>query len=504
MLSPIKPLYIDYKIVGSILKRGLLVIILTCLSASVFAQEKKTKDLKLARRVDSLVAVIGNSNTPIAEKIEMERQVYNLSKSIDYKRGLVMGKLTLMNELVNLSKYDQALKLIDEHMAEAVDLEIPSYIIELLILKATCYSSLGFYKESKAVLNQAKSYSLKLQHNDAFYYAQGQISAQMAWNIEAANGNLDSVLFYLRNGVKQFAKLNVKREANVGLLSVLNRIGLVYFDKKQYDSAEKYLPYIYQIKMGDRKKDKVSVLMDHVTAASLHFIRKDYQRSLADYQSALDLSTSLKLPYYQKPIYEGLAQVYDKLGDKKNEVIFLKKYAKIADSLSHVEKQSMQQPLENIIKDKNAANYKNRNYDMLLIAAITIFMIGFIFFYRFKRNPAGIVEEIKTPLNEQTTDNNSIDRLNDIIELAKQNSPLLYIRFNEFDPTFCQKLLAIAPDLLISELELCIYIRLNFETKEIARYANFSVKAVQDKKYRTRKKLKILPNKDLTQWILNI
>jgi DNA-binding NarL/FixJ family response regulator len=46
--------------------------------------------------------------------------------------------------------------------------------------------------------------------------------------------------------------------------------------------------------------------------------------------------------------------------------------------------------------------------------------------------------------------------------------------------------------------------RLNLDTKQIATYTNTTVKSVEGKKYRLRKKLNIPSDIEITQWILSI
>ncbi|MBB6500948.1 helix-turn-helix transcriptional regulator [Pedobacter cryoconitis] len=441
-----------------------------------------------------------NANS-IEEKTEIEHEVYDLSTSIGYHEGLIAGKLHLLNEMVNSCRFDQSLKLINQHMDEALQLNVPLYSLELLSLKSTCYLSLGFKQESRTVMEQARSFAQELKNDNEYHYAMGQIYAQMAWNYKTTNNELDSVLFYYRNSSKEFAKLNIKPEANIFLFDVFNRMGMIYFEKKQYDSAQKYLPYIYRIKEKGRNKSKLKLLMEYMTDANLSFIRKDYQKSLAGYQDALDLSISLKLIYYQKTIYKELVQVYAQLGNQRKQVISIKQYAQMSDSISRIEKREIRQSLETIIKDKDAAGNKDTTYYVMIVTVQVFLIAGSLFFLSNKKR--GLKKRTEPIVNLLPINRNSEQTLNDLIELAKRNSSILYTRFNEFDSTFCKRLLAIAPGLLITEQELCIYIRLNFDTKEIATYNRSSIKAIQARKHRLRKKLNIPTKEDLTNWILN-
>jgi len=94
--------------------------------------------------------------------------------------------------------------------------------------------------------------------------------------------------------------------------------------------------------------------------------------------------------------------------------------------------------------------------------------------------------------------------LKELTELAKSHDPSFMKKFEETENQFITSLLRIAPQLLPAELELCAYIRLNFDTKEIARTCKLSVRAVESRKYRVRKKLGIDGEMNMQSWMSNL
>lgn len=56
--------------------------------------------------------------------------------------------------------------------------------------------------------------------------------------------------------------------------------------------------------------------------------------------------------------------------------------------------------------------------------------------------------------------------------------------------------------LIISELEICTMLKLGLFTKEIATYTNSSLKSIEGKRYRIRKKINISPDLSLKHWFL--
>ncbi|ASW73614.1 hypothetical protein CJF12_04455 [Chryseobacterium piperi] len=88
----------------------------------------------------------------------------------------------------------------------------------------------------------------------------------------------------------------------------------------------------------------------------------------------------------------------------------------------------------------------------------------------------------------------------EIIALAKENSPRLLNKFRLAYPSFFDKISAIQSNLKNSELIFCIYLKLNLSTKEIATYTYVTPKAVQNRKNRLRKKLNIPSEVDIYKW----
>ncbi|WP_265428376.1 LuxR C-terminal-related transcriptional regulator [Chryseobacterium sp. YIM B08800] len=88
----------------------------------------------------------------------------------------------------------------------------------------------------------------------------------------------------------------------------------------------------------------------------------------------------------------------------------------------------------------------------------------------------------------------------EIIRLAKQNSPRLLSKFKSAYPEFFVNLATVNSNLQNSEIIFCIYLKLGLSTKEIATYTFVTPKAIQNRKNRLRKKLKISSDTDIYKW----
>lgn len=76
--------------------------------------------------------------------------------------------------------------------------------------------------------------------------------------------------------------------------------------------------------------------------------------------------------------------------------------------------------------------------------------------------------------------------------------------FNNADKDFFKAVKSKHPDLTSNDLKLCAYLRLNLSSKEIAPLLNISVKSVEIKRYRLRKKMLLSREVNLAEYILAI
>lgn len=98
----------------------------------------------------------------------------------------------------------------------------------------------------------------------------------------------------------------------------------------------------------------------------------------------------------------------------------------------------------------------------------------------------------------------SEENMQEVLSLAEKNSPLFFEKFQVFFPYFIPEILKISADLIHSELYFCALMKLNFDTKKIAKCTNNSIRAVESKKYRIRKKLNIPSEININSFLIKI
>jgi DNA-binding CsgD family transcriptional regulator len=74
--------------------------------------------------------------------------------------------------------------------------------------------------------------------------------------------------------------------------------------------------------------------------------------------------------------------------------------------------------------------------------------------------------------------------------------------FDQAHQDFINRLKASYPDLTQSDLKLCAYLRLNISSKEIAHLLNISLRGVEVRRYRLRKRINISTEENLYEFLL--
>ncbi|MDX5585460.1 MAG: triple tyrosine motif-containing protein, partial [Aureibaculum sp.] len=118
--------------------------------------------------------------------------------------------------------------------------------------------------------------------------------------------------------------------------------------------------------------------------------------------------------------------------------------------------------------------------------------------------------EILNSIKKELIDQNSTDSCKHVIKTIDKNInnkkdwEFLEEAFNNADKNFLKKIKKIHPELTPNDLRFCAYLRLNLSSKEIAPLLNISVRSVEIKRYRLRKKLNLLHEKSLIEYILEV
>ncbi len=117
-----------------------------------------------------------------------------------------------------------------------------------------------------------------------------------------------------------------------------------------------------------------------------------------------------------------------------------------------------------------------------------------------------LLERIKGKLDHHSESNN-IAELKLLLKdhaMSANEWESFKARFETVHPNFTKSLMELCPDLTANDVKICILLRLNMTSKQIAFFAGISSKSVDQSRYRIRKKMDLTTSKKLQDILLNI
>jgi len=90
------------------------------------------------------------------------------------------------------------------------------------------------------------------------------------------------------------------------------------------------------------------------------------------------------------------------------------------------------------------------------------------------------------------------------VEKGDQDLDHLTMHFNNVNTDFFNRLKDQFPELSQNDLKFCAYLRMNLSSKEMAQLMNITIKAVEVGRYRLRKKLQLMPETNLYEFLIDI
>jgi DNA-binding CsgD family transcriptional regulator len=174
-----------------------------------------------------------------------------------------------------------------------------------------------------------------------------------------------------------------------------------------------------------------------------------------------------------------------------------KRQLKLIEKNKHEMELAKAQNEKEIIKIKNEQLQEEFRSKSNELAASTLSII--------RKNE--LLSKVKEQLIANIEDRNSIKPIIRIIDknITQNDDWEMFMEaFNNADRKFLKKLKKEHPNLSPNDVRLCAYLRLNLSSKEIAPLLNISVRSVEIKRYRLRKKMGLLHDDNLVDYIMQL
>ncbi len=442
-------------------------------------------------------------------------ELYYKSKEINYEKGQARALIKL--SFLRLNAFKDHEKIIkDSKEVEKIALSLNNYGFYSLaqVQRAWAYMQMDLLDQSENTLKEAaKSFELiedrHLKHavKTNYYFVLACIYDNQ--------GNSKLRKYY---DEKLFAEaVQMDNKGNDRLNWILNSSRLLigdYLGTKEMDKAEYYLKV--QEKYIKQSNNFVDWAIYHKTKAEFEFENKAknpyyIDSTLYHFKKAEFFSVTAKRPYLTELVYQEIANVYSRKNDSYNQAAYLKKARDISDSLAIVERFNNKKLDIRAEEKKDETEADEFGTGRLLIYILIIILLLvplFLLVYKkyvlTKKNNEKTKDNFLGGTIEENTNAENPITLNTLRDLAFNNDGSFHMAFQRVFPDFDDKLLHISPSIKATDIEFCAFMKLKIETKQIATIKNVSVRAVENKKYRIRKKLNIATSEDIYIWMQKI
>ncbi len=173
-----------------------------------------------------------------------------------------------------------------------------------------------------------------------------------------------------------------------------NNMGNVLRDMGDYPEALSYFDQALEI--SESQGVDYGVGINHVNQAVVYYLQEDFERSLGKYEQAKAILNAMDRPAEQRSVYEGLAYVYQALGQYEAAFDALMRFNELNNQIFNTEIQiaaeEIQTRYETLLKDSELAlqaseleRQQQRIYQALLvIIALVVIIGGLMAFVRYR------------------------------------------------------------------------------------------------------------------------
>ncbi|APD06477.1 hypothetical protein UJ101_00946 [Flavobacteriaceae bacterium UJ101] len=428
----------------------------------------------------------------------------------DFPTALGKANLALAYAYYNKNDYNNFLKYAIEANKT---LPQETYLDKLLYTKSILAVAIAYYSsdhiiESLDYINNVYSNLDNLPKNDNTLMLKG-----LTYNVESdiqntLNHRQEAYNFLLKS--KKVLKKNSKNTfVPYVLTSTYNKLSLYHFKEKNLDSS-----FLYANEALNKSINIDYALgsgISWMNLANIHFHKKDYSQALMYYKKSAKKFDSVNAHNQLDKTYSKLNSLFLSLNDSINASKYYFKHLILRNQINKKEKLLRIFANHEIANNFEESLERTKAYYTILILSVLI-LTSFLFYYLLKNKQKrlsrkrNIIQKDERKINQLESEISTLkdQYLDELLTLIKKDDQLFLAKFTQIYPDFILNLKKHSGELTSQDLKFCALVKLNFSTKEIADMLFISVKSVDVKRYRIRKKLKLTSKTNFDKWINNI
>nr|WP_321409269.1 tetratricopeptide repeat protein [uncultured Carboxylicivirga sp.] len=367
-----------------------------------------------------------------------------------------------------------------------------------------------------------------MAQGDSVYMRQIQIFYINIGSVYMQNKNYKAAIEYMNKAVDA----SLLNNDIVQLAKATNNLGEIYLLLKDYNNARKFIQE--GIKHRQKINDLIGIARSNVNLVDYYIANNHLDSAVLVNKDAIGIGENLSALDILKESYEQKAKIYEQLQqfDVANEA--LKKFYQFKDSIQNesvIEKTTrlqMEYEYNKIEEIRKQEHFQFRIKVYLAIALLVLLLVIFVLLFFLWRSKAlreiiekdSLKKDLELKNKELTTNVMYLLKKNELItnvsnrlltlknKLKVEEKDTIQriifdlqagadtevweefeLRFQQVHNDFYKNLQQQAPDLTPSELKICAFLKLNMNSKEISALIHQSIKSVEVKRSKIRKKL---------------
>lgn len=453
----------------------------------IFSQQNSDPQIdKLLEKAESLYL-----DESFDRALEIYRETEVLSQEKNYSKGLTLSYLGLSGVYFVKGKLDVSTSYLLKAKSESYASTDQKVAYTISFWEGLYHHSLGLYDDAinryKDAIELAQKIEEEEERLNKVFAAYVNIG-----DIYQLTKQTDSALYYYKS-----AYYSPTTNLSNKFTSALS-ISDLHIENNQLDSGRIYLEYAEQF--SEEMNTNLSKALLEEISGKYYLANEDFTSAINAFETAIDLNKKINRP--RAILYKLLSEAYQKNGEAQTSNSYLIQYVSIRDSLEEARKGNIRVPVMLAQVDGEKKAEKASSYLVLAFIGSGILVIAvliWVYFFTKKQRKKSLKGK-KENLQLKKKLNNAFE---EVVELANANSPNFLSRFIEVYPEFYSELVNDYPDLTTADLKLCALMKLDFSTKEIAEMTFSSLRTVQNRKYKLRKKFGLTTEENLNQWIQN-
>lgn len=457
-------------------------------TAGFYFEKPKIEDQK---EIDELIKEANDKYTAekYTEAFNLYTTIKEKSQKAEYSKGLVSAYLGYSGVYFLQSKLDVSTAYLVKAKEEPYAENNPKVLYTIYFREGLNLHAIGLYEDAVKRYNKALQLIPQIEDEEDKINKTFSVHNNIGDMYQQQN-QIDSALYYYKSAYNSpTTNLDNKFTSSVS-------ISELHIEKKELDSAKIYLNF------AEYYSQKINA---NYANSILNKIKGKYMLAIGEvddaielYKNSIDLNQQLNRP---KPeLFKLLSEAYTLDGNDETSNFYLKKYVEVKDSLSAATLQNIKVPII-LAQTANEGRLEEAESSIKMIfllttALIVLFSLSAYYYIHKQRKKRLERKEENIQLKKKL--NHAFD---EVVDLAENNSPNFISRFIEVYPEFYNQLITDYPDLTAADIKLCALLKLDYSTKEIAEITFSSLRTVQNRMYRLRKKFNLSSHEKLDRWI---